>query len=258
MHLHLPVDNLPIIRVDVLSFFTKIRTIYTKHADDKQMAHTILFGHLKKYGNPSHMVFYVDGAPAFEKRETHRKRNTKQVKALKDAMVAIETLNNRVTQGKPPTKQMFRNIDKSLREGFKWSLADREGFVEFLQGRQLDSRLCQTEADIAIAADCQTQDIVLSQDSDFFAYDSVTTIWRPVGKLDEAKVLEYGRAAVLAQVGLSTTKLTALACVSCNDYNTNIPSMGIATNYSIIKDLPNAGKNDSLLACPYRLYPLWT
>ncbi|KAF9302439.1 hypothetical protein BGZ91_009334, partial [Linnemannia elongata] len=47
------------------------------------------------------------------------------------------------------------------------------------------------------------------------------------------------REAVLAQIRLSTTKLTALACVSSNDQNKNIPSMGIATNYSIIKDLPD-------------------
>ncbi|KAG0357217.1 hypothetical protein BGX24_006263, partial [Mortierella sp. AD032] len=128
-----------------------------------------------------------------------------------------------------------------LRGGFRWTLRDREALVEFLQGRQLDARLCPTEADVATAADCQPQDIALTQDSDFFAYDSVKTIWRPVGKWGEVKVLEYSGAAVLAQIGLSTTKLTALACVSSNDYNKNIPSTGIATNYRIIKDLPDAG-----------------
>ncbi|KAG0303665.1 hypothetical protein BGZ97_001810, partial [Linnemannia gamsii] len=191
MHHHLPDNPQPIVRVDVLSFFTKIRRVYTRHSDNKAKAHIILFEHIIKYGNPSHMVFYVDGAPAFEKKETHRKRNEKQVKALKNAKVAIETLSNRVMQGKPPTKQMFKNVESSLRGGFKWSLHDREDFVEFLRGRQLDARLCPTEADVAIAADCQPQDIILTQDFDFFAYDSVTTIWRPVGKWDEVKVLEY-------------------------------------------------------------------
>ncbi|KAK3812333.1 MAG: hypothetical protein J3R72DRAFT_462984, partial [Linnemannia gamsii] len=236
----LPDNPQPIIRVDVLSFFTKIQRIYTKHSDDTTRAHSILLEHLKKYGDPSHMVFYVDGAPAFEKKETHRERKEKQAKALKNAEVAIETLSNRVMHGKPPTKQIFSNVENSLRGGFRWTLHDREDLVEFLQGRQLDARLCPTEADVAIAADCQPQDIALTQDSDFFAYDSVKTIWRPVGKWDEVKVLEYSRAAVLAQIGLSTTKLTALACVSSNDYNKNIPTMGIATNYRIIKDLPDA------------------
>ncbi|KAF9123680.1 hypothetical protein BGW39_008793, partial [Mortierella sp. 14UC] len=119
MHHRLPDNPQPIVRVDVLSLFTKIRRIYTKHSDDKTRAHSILFEHLKKYGNPSHMVFYVDGAPAFEKKETHRERNEKHVKALKNAKVAIEMLSNRVSQGKPPTKQMFKNVDNSLRGGFK-------------------------------------------------------------------------------------------------------------------------------------------
>ncbi|KAF8942564.1 hypothetical protein BGZ47_006358 [Haplosporangium gracile] len=229
MHYHLPDDPLPTmptIRVDVLSFY-KIREIYTKRADNKQLVHSILLEYIKKYGNPLHMLmaFYVDGAPASEKRETHLKRNEKQVKGLKNAKIAIETLSNRASQGKPLTKQMFKNVDNSLRGGCN---------------RKLDACLCRTEADIVIAADCQPEDTVLSQDSDFFAYDSVSTIWRPVGKRDEVKVLEYKRAAVLAQIGLSTTKLTALACVSRNDYNKNIPSMGLATNYSIIKDLSDA------------------
>ncbi|KAF8939596.1 hypothetical protein BGZ58_009202 [Dissophora ornata] len=208
MHHHLPDDA--IIRIDVLSFHNKIRRIYTKHAEDKTKAHAILFELLKKYGNPSRMAFYVDGAPALEKKETHRERNNKRVKALKTAKTAFETLSDCVSQGRQPTRQMFKNVEKSLYGGFKWSLRDREDFVHFLQ------------------------------DSDFFAYDSVTTIWRPVGKWDEVKILEYKRAAVLAQTGLLTTKFTALACVSSNDQNKNIPSMGIATNYSIIKDLPDA------------------
>jgi hypothetical protein len=61
--------------VNILSFFNNIRWIYTRHADDKTMAHAILFEHIKNYGNPSHMVFYVDGAPTLEKKETHRGQN---------------------------------------------------------------------------------------------------------------------------------------------------------------------------------------
>ncbi|KAF9130429.1 hypothetical protein BGX30_013492 [Mortierella sp. GBA39] len=201
MHHHLP-DGATI-HVDVLCFFNNIRGIYARHADNKTRAHAIFFEHLNKYGNPSRMVFYVDSAPALEKKETHHERNEKQVKAFKTAKVAVETLSNRVSQGRPPTKQMFKNVEKSLHGGFKWSLRDREDFVDFLQ------------------------------DSDFFAYDSVTTFWRPVGKRYEVKVLEYNREAVLAQIKLSTTKLTALAYVSSNDQNKNIPSMGIATNYRI-------------------------
>ncbi|KAF9153146.1 hypothetical protein BG015_004007 [Linnemannia schmuckeri] len=152
--------------IDVLSFFKKIRWIYTKHAGDKTKAYTIPLAHLKKFGDPLRMVYYVDGVLALEKKETHRAREEKRVKAVKTSKVAIETLNERVSQGKPPTKEMFKNVEKSLHGGFQW-------------------------------------------------------------------------VTVLDKTGLSTTKFTALTCVSSNDYNKNIPSLGIATNYKVIKDLPD-------------------
>ncbi|KAF8933684.1 hypothetical protein BGZ47_010763, partial [Haplosporangium gracile] len=211
------------VRVDVFTFFNRVREIYTKHADDKTTAHVILFDYFKKFGDSLRMVFYVDGVPALEKKETYRKRDEKRAKTLKTAEVAIETLSDRVSQGKPPTKDMFKNVE-GLCGAIKWPLQDRKDFVEFLH------------------------DIVLFHDSDFSSYDSIKTIWRPVGKI---KILEYNREAVLVQTGLSTTKLTALAYVSCNDYNKNIPSLGIATNYNIVKDLPNAGKNNCLASMPH-------
>ncbi|KAF8928787.1 hypothetical protein BGZ47_001441, partial [Haplosporangium gracile] len=114
MHYHLPHNSLPTIptiRVNILSFFHKIREIYTTHADNKQLAHSILLEHIKKYGNPlrMRMAFYVDGAPAFKKRETRLKRNEKQVKDFKNAKIAIETLSNHPsasnTSGSPNGKR---------------------------------------------------------------------------------------------------------------------------------------------------------
>ncbi|KAF9565018.1 hypothetical protein EC968_004278 [Mortierella alpina] len=225
------------LRIDVLSFFNKIRSIYTEHADDKVKAHSILHAHLKKFDDPLHMVYYVDGLPALEK-DTHCTRESKWAEALETAKVALDNLDACIRQGKSPTKQMFKTAEKNLRGGFKWSIQDRRAFVEFLQGQQLDARLCSTEADIAIATDCQPSDHVLSQDSDFFAYESVQKIWRPVGK--RVKILEYSKSAILDKTGLSSTKLTALACVSSNDYNKNIKYLGIATNFKVITDMPDA------------------
>ncbi|KAG9071286.1 hypothetical protein KI688_005497 [Linnemannia hyalina] len=145
-----PLPDDAMVRVDVLSFYSKILWAYIKYAHDKSKAHAILFAHIKKYGDPLRMVFYVDGLPALEKKEAHHERNAKRVKALMAAEVATNTLSEH-----------------------------------------------------------------------------------------EFKVLEYNKVSVLAQIGLSTTKFTALASVSSNDYNKNIPSLGIATNYKIIKDLPD-------------------
>lgn len=105
-----------------------------------------------------------------------------------------------------------------------------------------DAQLCLMEANIAIAANCQSQDIVLSQVSDFLAYDMVKTLWHPVGRWNATKVLEYNKGEVLTKTALTSSKLTALACVSCNDYNKNILTLGIATNYNVIKFLPDGGK----------------
>ncbi|KAF9934645.1 hypothetical protein FBU30_000969 [Linnemannia zychae] len=107
------------VRVDVLTFYNKIRWTYTKYAHDKPKAHGILFAHIKNYGDPLRMVYYVDGVPAMEKKETHRKRNAKRVKALKAAEVAINILSERISQDKPPTKVMFKNVDKNMRGTLK-------------------------------------------------------------------------------------------------------------------------------------------
>jgi hypothetical protein len=70
---------------------------------------------------------------------------------------------------------------------------------------------------------------------------------------------------MLAKVGQSwapSNKFTALACVSTNDCNLNVSSIGIATNlYKLIKSLPDKGKSkqrECQHACFARLiFVLW-
>ena len=99
-------------------------------------------------------------------------------------------------------------------------------------------RICDTEADLVIAADCQPDNVVISADSDMLAYDSVSILWRPISKY---LVLVYKLADVCQQLGLSRDHLTALAVVSSNAYNKNIYSLGSATNCSLIKSLDAQG-----------------
>jgi len=91
---------------------------------------------------------------------------------LRTIEIAAETLSDRVRQDKPPTKQMYKNVERV--------------FVEHLSGPskigKTSSSFCRTGTDVAIAKDCQLQDIVLSQDSDLLAYDSLKTFWRLVDK----------------------------------------------------------------------------
>ncbi|KAF9926329.1 hypothetical protein FBU30_004096 [Linnemannia zychae] len=108
-----------------------IRELYTRYSDDKTKAYTTLLEHLEKYRNSSRMMFYVDGAPALEKQETHCRRNEKLSKALNSANIPIEKLKECTRNDKRPIKQMYRDVEKGFRRGFKWSHQDRGDFVGF-------------------------------------------------------------------------------------------------------------------------------
>ncbi|KAF9140353.1 hypothetical protein BGX20_007550, partial [Mortierella sp. AD010] len=134
-------------RVDVASFFSVIRSTYIKNTEDKTKAHQALLGYISRFGDISRMVFYVDGATAVEKKETHRKREEKRAKASQNASTAMKVLENHVSCGKIPTSRQFKDVTKVLNGAFKWSHQDRHDFVAFLTQKQLDARICDTEAD---------------------------------------------------------------------------------------------------------------
>jgi len=97
--------------------------------------------------------------------------------------------------------------------------------------------MCDTEADIRIAADCRDVDVVLSRDSDYMGYRSVRTIWRPVGGWNIKKYLVYSKDDMLASLELTDVQLTALACVTKNDYEPNIRDLALVSNFGIMRDL---------------------
>ncbi|KAF9176252.1 hypothetical protein BGZ50_001236, partial [Haplosporangium sp. Z 11] len=114
-------------------------------------------------------------------------------------------------------------------------------------GTGWDVRLCPTEADIMIAADCIPQDIVISKDSDLLVFGCVQKLWRPVGSWRHARFLTYDKGDVLAALKLTSEQLTVLAIVSKNDYNKNIPSLGIETNYKIVKHMSGDGGVEAMV-----------
>ncbi|KAF9930130.1 hypothetical protein BGZ67_005985 [Mortierella alpina] len=117
---HSPLPDGATIRVHVLSFFHKIRWIYTRHTDDKIITHAVLLAHINKFGDPSRMVYYVEGYLALEKQDTHRIREERTIETIKTAEAAIENLNERIQQARLPTKELFKNVNKNLRGEFKW------------------------------------------------------------------------------------------------------------------------------------------
>ncbi|KAF9949368.1 hypothetical protein BGZ72_008850 [Mortierella alpina] len=110
----------------------------------------------------------------------------------------------------------------------------RRAFADYMTKHGWVVVNCTTEADLAIVQACLPTDIVLSRDSDMIYYASIRTIWRPISK---GRVLVYDVREVMATLGLNQAQFTVLGMVSRNDYNRNIPSLGSATNYTIVKEL---------------------
>ncbi|KAF8976403.1 Rad2 nuclease, partial [Haplosporangium bisporale] len=219
-------------RVDVLSFYPVIRNAYSHHAPEK--AHSILEQHLMRFGSKSNLILYVDGEPALEKQETAKHRKESREKATIKCKESLDKLEAIIINNVKPRKRHFTDVKTSLASTFCWSSQHRQSFIEYMKQAEWSVRICETEADVAIAVDCQPGDIVISADSDMLAYGSVSTLWRPISKY---LVLAYKLADVCQQLGLTRDHLTALAVVSSNDYSRNIYSLGPATNYSIIKSL---------------------
>ncbi|KAF9119345.1 hypothetical protein BG015_006370 [Linnemannia schmuckeri] len=111
---------------------------------------------------------------------------------------------------------------------------------------------CPSEADIAIASDCQPSDIVVSGDSDMLIYDTVKTIWRP---LSRGRFLVYKLAEVLGHLEISRAKLTALGIVSKNDYTSNLARLGVITNHKIVKSLEETETDVEKLIQQYLVHP---
>ncbi|KAI1287156.1 hypothetical protein EDD11_010487, partial [Mortierella claussenii] len=218
--------------VDVLSFYGVIKNAYSRHSPEK--AHTILEDHLNRFGSKSNLVLYIDGGPALEKQVTAKQRKEARDKATKKCADSIEKLENIINNNSKPRKTHFADVWKSLAGSFYWSTEDRQSFIVYMKEAGWSVRICETEADVAIAVDCQPDDIVISADSDMLAYGSVSTLWRPISKY---LVLEYKLTDVCLQLGMTRHHLTALAVISSNDYNRNVYSLGPATNYSIIKSI---------------------
>ena len=218
--------------VDVLSFYGVINEAYSRHTPEK--SHLILEEHIMRFGSKENLVLYIDGGPSLEKKETGRIRSEARAKAAVKCSDNIGQLEDTIKYNRKPRKRHFSDINASLGLAFYWSTQDRQSFISYMQQAGWTLRICETEADVAIAVDCLSDDVVISGDSDLLGYDSVSTVWRPISRY---LVLEYKLTEVCRQLELTRGQLTTVAVVSANDYNRNIYSLGPATNYSIVKGL---------------------
>ena len=199
---------------------------------------------------------YIDGNPAQEKAPTIANRADRRQKALESTTVKLQELEIRINDGLRVRKHHFKDVCKGMCSAFYWSMDARRAFADYMTKHGWVVVNCTTEADLAIVQACLPTDIVLSRDSDMLYYASIRTIWQPISK---GRVLVYDVREVMATLGLNQAQFTVLGMVSRNDYNRNIPSLGSATNYTIVKELKEQGKRNSMILCkwdPFFLFPI--
>ena len=182
-------------------------------------AHAVAELKLRELADPSNGILYLDGSPIAEKMLTNQGREDKREKALKAADKCTTQLMARVTEKLRVRKQQFHKIRKHLDRSFYWSVASLQAFAQYCRSKGWTVIECTTEADIRIANDCGTHDVVISTDSDMLVYKTASRIWRPISK---GRFLQYKVSEVLDSLQITRTQLTALGIVSRNDYNRNV------------------------------------
>ncbi|KAF9079548.1 hypothetical protein BGX23_003773, partial [Mortierella sp. AD031] len=171
-------------------------------------ANTIFEQQLTSYRIPqASSVLYLDGPSPEEKRRTCELRMAKRTCALDKAEACIADLERVFKGGGKFRKEHFRKLTKHINAAFYLSLDSRKALARYLRDKGWKVVECPSEADIAIASDCQPGDVVVSSDSDMLLYASVETRWRP---LTRGRFLVYELSKVLKHLEMSRAQLTVL------------------------------------------------
>ncbi|GJJ71545.1 hypothetical protein EMPS_04256 [Entomortierella parvispora] len=221
--------------VDILgSMYPLIRRTFLKH--DPVMANSIFEMKLRSLKfPPATTLLYMDGPSPEEKRATRALREARCSTSLTKADSLLHEMEDMFRQKKKLKKQQFRKLNKGLNAAFYLSADLRESLAQFLIAKGWSVIQCPSEADIQIALNCRTEDIVVSGDSDSLVHlSSITTIWRPLAR---GGYLEYDVPKLLIHLQLTRAGLTALGVVCRNDYSCNLKQMGIVTNYEVLQSL---------------------
>ncbi|KAK3821501.1 MAG: hypothetical protein J3Q66DRAFT_333459 [Benniella sp.] len=238
------------IRVDLQACFYNI--LMKAASLPEEVMFTKLANALSDVLDKSNAVLYIDGSDVAEKEETHKARQQARSDAATEAEAALDKLQAQLDEKKTPRKQQHIAARKGIQKSFRFSSAGREALEQFLKEQGWDARVSSVEADVEIAKDCGPNDIVLTTDSDALVYGSINTVWRLMSR---TKVLVYKTGEVCSQLELpSKAHLTALGIVCHNDYHSNVPGFGTATNRKMIKGIDD--QDVASIVASYRSHPL--
>ncbi|GJJ75571.1 putative transposase [Entomortierella parvispora] len=196
------------------TYFGQLRSYYGYHTTKKwEIGHQkvlALINHfLQTSGVPkSSVVLYFDGKPCEEKQATAKSRHQEQQKSLIAAKATVEDIQQRALHDKRISKGLFNKAHRLLSSAYYFPAEIKSNLVQFLIQQGFDARVCSFEADPEIASDCQTHDVVVSRDSDMFAYDTIHTVVVPISK---DRFLVSAVEKVMSSLDLSRVQLTTFA-----------------------------------------------
>ncbi|KAG0305250.1 hypothetical protein BGZ98_004421 [Dissophora globulifera] len=135
------------------------------------------------------------------------------------------SLNAESTEDLRVRKQHFVKTKKGFSKAFQWDSEARASLADYSKERDWVVVESLAEADIEIAKDFKEGDMVISQDSDVV-----------ISRFLEYKITEEP----LATIAINRSQLIVLGIVSHDDYSRNLFGLGCATNFNIVKHLPDS------------------
>ncbi|ORZ05748.1 hypothetical protein BCR41DRAFT_177250 [Lobosporangium transversale] len=181
------------------------------------------------------LTIHIDRKPCTEKEKARTERQgirEKNMDALENDMSTFERNSRSGVWTRP---QVMRRIQKGLREVHTLSVQDKDQLATGLSS-VFDVCLCAYEADPCIGCHNEENDrIVISQDSDFFAYERVCILVRPLlhrrrkfGVYDVDNVIQALRLP-------SHAHLVLFCAIAGNDYSRNLETLGPVNNLRLIR-----------------------
>ncbi|KAG0195832.1 hypothetical protein BGX33_002539, partial [Mortierella sp. NVP41] len=144
-----------------------IRDAYSNN--NQQRAHALMEQEASRFGSQANLVIYIDGGQSAEKQHTAQIREASRDKAITKCLNSLETLESRLSNDLRVRKRHFSDVRTALVSSFYWTQGQRLDYAAYMAQAGWNVKCCSTEADLAIAKDCQPGDIVISGDSDMFA-----------------------------------------------------------------------------------------
>ncbi|KAG0041170.1 hypothetical protein BGZ83_002223 [Gryganskiella cystojenkinii] len=183
------------------------------------------------------IILHIDGFGSDAKGVTHQGRHLKREKASGEIESNLRILERK--KGRWVSAKVTEKIDKNLRAACQLTPEARDILASELEALNLKVCLCRAETDPCIATHCSNyngkkEPAVLSVDSDYLFYSGVKMLLRPNPK--SPGLLCYERAQVKKALGLvHDEELILYGCVNRNDYNRNIPTIGLIKSLKMIR-----------------------